>query len=223
MKYGFQSKFRGIAWNCAQVKSNAYLEFYSLCSRFGTLRGSQVNRSLREKSRVEPQYSNFNRDPFGTMRAARGSSVPSSSASDVFLDPEPGTQDRVPGHQDRVPGHQDRVPGHQDRVPGHQDRLPGHQDREPGIYDRGPENQDRGPGIHDRGPGIHDREPRNQNRTDKNVERVDEPDYRGVGEPVDPQLAATDELLGKHDLFYIHKQLMTFMQSYWYLICLMFF
>ena len=115
------------------------------------------------------------------MRAARGSSVPSSSASDVFLDPEPGTQDRVPGHQDRVPG----------------------------IHDRGPENQDRG-------PGIHDRESRNQNRTDKSVERVDEPDYRGVGEPVDPQLAATDELLGKHNLFYIHKQLMTFMQSYWY-------
>ena len=115
------------------------------------------------------------------MRAARGSSVPSSSASDVFLDPEPGTQDRVPGHQDRVPGHQVRVPGPQDRV-----------------------------------PGIHDRESRNQNRTDKSVERVDEPDYRGVGEPVDPQLAATDELLGKHNLFYIHKQLMTFMQSYWY-------
>ena len=208
MKYGFQSKFRGITWNYAQVKSNAYLEVHSLRSRFGTLRGSQVNRSLREKSRVEPQYSNFNRDPFGTMRAARGSSVPSSSASDVFLDPEPGTQDRVPGHQDRVLGHHDRVPG---------------------IHDRGPENQDRGPGIHDRGPenqdrghGIHDREPRNQNRTDKSVERVDEPDYRGVGEPVDPQLAATDELLGKHDLFYIHKQLMTFMQSYWYLICLMF-
>ena len=127
------------------------------------------------------------------MRAARGSSVPSSSASDVFLDPEPGHQDRVPGHQDRVPGHQDRVPGHHDKVPGHQDRVPGHQDR---------------------GPGIHDREPRNQNRTDKSVERVDEPDYRGVGEPVDPQLAATDELLGKHDLFYIHKQLMTFMQYY---------
>jgi len=66
-------------------------------------------------------------------------------------------------------------------------------------------------------------ETRTGHRTDKSVERVDEPDYRGVGEPVDPQLAATDELLGKHDLFYIHKQLMTFIQSYWYLICLMFF
>ena len=133
-----------------------------------------MNRSLREKSRVEPQYSNFNRDPFGTMRAARGSSVPSSSVSDVFLDPEPGTQDRGPGTQDRGPGHQDRVPG---------------------IHDRGPGNQDRGPRIHDRGPGIHDRGPGKQS-----VDRVDEPDYRGVGEPVDPQLAATDELLGKHDL-----------------------
>ena len=69
-------------------------------------------------------------------------------------------------------------------------------------------------------------ETRTGHRTDKSVERVDEPDYRGVGEPVDPQLAATDELLGNNDLLYIHKQLirwMTFMQSYWYLICLMFF
>ena len=99
------------------------------------MRGSQVNRSLREKSRVEPQYSNFNRDPFGTLRAARGSrgstSIQSSSNNDVFLDSESVTEERV---------------------------------------------------------------------VEKTGEKVDEKDYRGVGEIVDPQLAATDELLGIYSI-----------------------
>lgn len=59
---------------------------------------------MREKPRIEPEYTNFNRDPFGTMRAARGgagipprnergSSIPSSINDDVFTDSEGGGND----------------------------------------------------------------------------------------------------------------------------------
>ena len=135
-----------------------------------------MRRSLRERRTTEPEYTNFNRDPFGTMRATtqrrRGTSEPPSD--DVFTtDTEEPATDR---QTTKLTAGQSLVNG-SNRAPPEGFRTVDRQD----YRDEGGDSQDY--------RGLQG------DQQDYRALPEDQQDYRGL--PGDQQLAATEELLGK--------------------------